>query len=160
MRMRIQTVFNPKYLCCAGVLACLLFSSGVCAQDYWIVVNQSNPLNKLSVMEARSIFLGVRRVFDSGYEIEVVDQPIESAVYAGFYERVAGKTVAQIRAKRAYLTFAGDTLPPEAVMDDQAVITWIEQHQYGIGYVRGDLAGTMINRVKVVCRVSDKSTAK
>jgi ABC-type phosphate transport system substrate-binding protein len=158
--MRKQTIFYTSCLSGVWMLLCVLFSSRASAQEYWVVVNQNNPLAELSVLEVRSIFLGVRRVFNSGYEIEVVDQSIESAVYAGFYKRVAGKTVAQIRAKRAYLTFAGDALPPEAVMDDQAVITWIEQHQYGIGYVRGDLAGTMINRVKVVSRISDKFTAK
>lgn len=155
-----KRAFYTSCLSGVWVLLCVLFSSCASAQEYWVVVNQNNPLTDLSLVDVRSIFLGVRRVSSSGYEIEVVDQPIESAIYAGFYKRVTGKTVAQIRAKRAYLTFAGNALPPEAVMDDQAVIAWIEQHPHGIGYVRGDLAAAMMSRVKVVYRVSDQSSAK
>jgi hypothetical protein len=132
----------------------MLVSGFALADDYLIVTNQSNPVDAVSLNEATSIFLGVQRLFVSGYEIEIIDQPVNSDIYSKFYRVVTSKSVAQIRSRRASLTFAGVSLPPEVVENDEEVIRWLQKHPNGIGYIN---ESSLSERIKVLLRVSDKT---
>lgn len=151
--MRKEILLKLSVFYTAVLLSCSIATS-VWAQECWVVVNKNNPIAALSKQEVNAIFLGVRRMFNNIHEIEVVDQAIENPIYAEFYQAVTGKTVAQVRAKRAALTFTDDVLPPDAVFDDKAVVAWIEQHPHGIGYVYANSDETIGKRVKVVYRFS------
>lgn len=150
-------LFRQSIFYIALLIGCF-FSLPVWARDYWVIVNKHNPLAELSQQEVKAIFLGVQRMFHNGNEIEVVDQAIETPIYVEFYKHIAGKTVAQVRAKRASLTFTGDVLPPDAVFDDEAVVAWIEKHPHGIGYIYASSVDTLNDRVKIVCRFSVEET--
>ncbi len=149
------TLFRQSMFYVTLLISCFL-GLPVWAQDYWVIVNKNNSLTELSQKEVKAIFLGVQRVFHQGNEIDVVDQAIENPIYAEFYKYVADKTVAQVRAKRASLTFTGDLLPPDAVFDDEAVVAWIEKHPQGIGYIYANSVEPFSDRAKVVFRFSVK----
>ena len=135
-------------------LLLLLVSGPALADNYLIVTNQRNPIDIISSNEATSIFLGVQRLFVSGHEIEIIDHPVNSDIYSNFYRLVTSKSVAQIRSRRASLTFAGVSLPPEVVENDEEVIRWLKKHPNGIGYINEN---NLNEHIKVLLRVSDKN---
>ena len=134
-------------------LLLMLLSCFVLAEDYLIVTSQNNPVDTIALNEATSIFLGVQRLFVSGHEIEIIDQPVNSEIYSKFYRLVTSKSVAQIRSRRASLTFAGGSLPPEVVENDEEVIAWLKKNPNGIGYIH---ESSLNEHIKVLLLVSDK----
>lgn len=151
--MRKEIFFKLSVFYTAVLIFCSIATSAL-AHEYWVVVNKSNSVTALSKQEVSAIFLGVRRMFNNIHEIELVDQAIENPIYAEFYQAVTGKTVAQVRARRAALTFTDDVLPPDAVFDDRAVVAWIEQHPHGIGYIYANSDEAIGKKVKIVYRFS------
>ena len=135
------------------LLLLCLFSGDLLAGDYLVVTNKNNQVDSVSPKEATSIFLGVQRVFVSGHEIEIIDHPVNSDSYSSFYRLVTSKSVAQVRSGRAALTFAGVSLPPEVVENDDEVILWLQKHPNGIGYI--DKAN-LDDRIKVLLMISEK----
>lgn len=132
----------------------MLVPGFVLADGYLIVTSQSNPVDAISSNEAKSIFLGVQRLFVSGYEVEIIDQPVNSDIYSSFYRLVTSKSVAQIRSRRASLTFAGVSLPPEVVENDEEVIRWLKKHPNGIGYIN---ESNLSEHIKVLLRVPGRN---
>lgn len=129
------------------------FLQGAYATEYLVIAHKENPVKNLEFNEAVSIFLGVQHVYSNGYEIEIIDQQVENDIYAGFYRALTDKSVAQIRSRRASLTFAGISLPPEIVENDVEVMRWIQKHKWGIGYIYAD---SWNDSVKVLLRVPGK----
>lgn len=150
----LSSVFLKPRRRVVKALLFMLMPGFALADDYLIVTNQSNPVDMISSNEATSIFLGVQRLFVSGYEIEIIDQPVNSDIYSSFYRLVTSKSVAQIRSRRASLTFAGVSLPPEVVENDEEVIRWLKKHLNGIGYINEN---NLNEHIKVLLRVSDKN---
>ncbi|MBL4607701.1 MAG: hypothetical protein JKY01_07730 [Pseudomonadales bacterium] len=147
-------VFSKCHVSLVKILLFFVAVSNVAfAGDYLIVTNKNNSVDSIPLKGATSIFLGVQRVFVSGYEIEIIDQPVNSDTYSKFYRLVTSKSVAQIRSRRASLTFAGVSFPPEVVENDEEVLRWLEKHTNGIGYI-GE--SSLDDRVKVLLRIPSK----
>ena len=96
------------------LLLALLLLSLAARADLVVVVNADNPTPALSREEVIHIFLGRYRQFPSGQGAEPYDQPTDSPERNLFYERLVGKSQAQINAYWARLTFTGRTRPPWA----------------------------------------------
>lgn len=94
------------------LLLALLLLSLAARADLVVVVNADNPTPALSREEVIHIFLGRYRQFPSGQGAEPYDQPTDSPERNLFYERLVGKSQAQINAYWARLTFTGRTRPP------------------------------------------------
>lgn len=145
---------------CSGLARLLLvfstlYGSAAHADSYLIITSKDNLVDSISLKEAKSIFLGIQRVYDTGHGIEIVDHPVSSSIYLKFYRAVASKSVAQIRSRRASLTFAGISLPPEVVENDSEVLHWLQAHPNGISYIS---ESTNHDEMKVLLKVSDMAS--
>ena len=118
-----------------ATLLCLLCLSLPAAADLVVVVSADNPTPVLSKEEVVRIFLGRYRQFPTGQGAEPYDQGPESAERNLFYERLVGKTAAQINAYWARLIFTGRTRPPLAYTALDQLVDSLGQNPNAIGYI-------------------------
>lgn len=117
------------------LLLALLLLSLAARADLVVVVNADNPTPALSREEVIHIFLGRYRQFPSGQGAEPYDQPTDSPERNLFYERLVGKSQAQINAYWARLTFSGRTRPPLGATSLDQLIEALIRNPNAIGYV-------------------------
>jgi ABC-type phosphate transport system substrate-binding protein len=89
-----------------------LMPAVVNAESIVVVVNPKNAVQSLGRDEVINIFLGGFRQFPSGLAAVPVDLPREDAARREFYRLLTGKTLPEINAYWARLTFSGKTRPP------------------------------------------------
>ena len=102
--------------CAAAILMGLVFSA-VRAQsadgnNIVLVTRRSAEIQKISVEQVSRLFLGLTDTLPNGLVIVPVDAPEGSALYLDFYNKVVGKTSAQIKAHRARQSFTGSGVAP------------------------------------------------
>lgn len=103
--------------------------------DFYVVVQSANSQASLTQKEAVDLFMGRSRVFRSGELAKVFDLPRDSAQRADFYRRLTGMGPAQINSYWARLMFSGQTLPPQSVADEAAMIETVKHNPGAIGWV-------------------------
>jgi len=123
-----------------------LMSSAAMA-DVVVVVSSNSPIAALSKVQVQDIFLGKTMRFPGGAAAVVIDQAEGSAVRDEFYDKVFGKSAAQIKAYWSKIIFTGRGQPPYSVSNTVEIMKRISANPAAIGYI--DRA--MINAsVKVV----------
>lgn len=97
------------------ILLALLLTGGMflgqarADEDLVVVVGAASPVDKLTQTEVTNIFLGRFKKLPSGVQAVPIDViPLKEA----FYNRLVGKTPAELNAYWARLTFSGQTTPP------------------------------------------------
>ena len=111
-----------------GLLLGLLFLSSANASDLIVIGNTA--AQDLSKDQISDIFLG-----KSATGLTPLDQPSASTIRAEFYQKVAGKDLAQVKAIWARLAFSGQGQPPKELADDAAVKKMIASNPKAIGYI-------------------------
>jgi len=100
-----------------------------------VIISSKNPISKLTPDQVSQIFLGQAKTFYSGGMAVPVDQTEGAAARHEFYQKVAGKSPAQLKAYWSKLTFSGNAQPPLVLADDQAVVKKVAENPKYIGYV-------------------------
>lgn len=113
-------------------LILLLFARPLLAADLVVVVRADSEIGQLSRDDVINIFLGSYRRLSSGKIAEPLDLAPESPA---FYERLTGKTQAEINAYWARLLFTGRTSRPRAVDSPDRMIELLAQNPLAIGYL-------------------------
>lgn len=108
----------------------LLFSLllGTLCADIVVVVAQDSPLKSLTRTEVRQLFLSNR----SGDAVAVESSP--NRLHERFYDTIAGKTTAQLRAYRARQIFSGRGKPPRQV-SSEALEAYLQAHPDAVSYI-------------------------
>lgn len=118
-----------------AVLFSLICFSLPAGADLVVVVNANNPSPVLTKEEVVRIFLGRYRQFPTGQGAEPYDQGPDSPERSLFYERLVGKTAAQINAYWARLIFTGRTRPPLVYTAIDQLVEGLGQNPNAIGYI-------------------------
>jgi len=118
-----------------ATLLSLLFLSLPAGADLVVVVSADNPSPVLTKEEVVRIFLGRYRQFPTGQGAEPYDQGPDSPERNLFYERLVGKTAAQINAYWARLIFTGRTRPPQSFTAVDPLVESLGQNPNAIGYI-------------------------
>lgn len=113
---------------------CLLVISPAQA-DIVVVARSENGFGALNKSEVVNIFLGRYRQLAGGQIAEPVDLPMQSAERNIFYERLLGKTPAEINAYWARLLFTGRVSPPRQVDSSEQLIEILLNSPRTIGYL-------------------------
>lgn len=100
----------------------VLLLSPVCRAEVVVVVDARSSVMRLSQDEVTNIFLGRYRQYPDGDVAFPVDQPKSSTVRADFYQRLVGKSPAEINAYWARLYFSGNMRPPVMAGDSSAIL--------------------------------------
>jgi hypothetical protein len=136
----------------------LVLSTALCAPlayaDFYLVVPSANPQTTLTQKEAVDLFMGRNRAFRNGDPAQVYDLPRDTAVHADFYQRLTGLGPAQVNSFWARLLFSGQTMPPQPVVDEAAMIETLKRNTKAIGWLHKDPADKQL-RILLVLKESN-----
>ena len=124
---------NCVWLILAGVVLSLRF--GVSAADVVTVVSSKSAVTALSKNQVADIFLGKSNRFPDGEQATPIDQPESSSAREQFYNKVTGKSLAQLKAHWSKIIFTGRGQPPKMVMNSVEVKRQLADNPSAIGYI-------------------------
>jgi len=120
-----------------GLLLSLISATTVA--DVVAVVSAKSPISTLTKPQVADIFLGKVSRFPNGIQAEPIDQTEGSPVRNEFYEKVAGKSPAQVKALWSKIIFTGRGDPPPTVSNSVEMKKIIVANPAAIGYIDRDL---------------------
>lgn len=129
------------------LLAALLTATSVAQAGVVVVMSSKSDVSSLSKAQVAQIFMAKTDALPNGRVAKPVDQAEGSAVRNEFYDKVADKSAAQMKAYRSQLTFTGKAQPPRKVSGDAAVKAALGENPAAIGYISD---GAVDGSVKVV----------
>ena len=116
------------------ILSALLASALVAAAlpasaEIVVIVNKDNPASRMFSEQASQFFLGKSAMFTP------VDQAEGSKIRADFYQKVAEKDPAQVKAIWSKLVFTGKATPPKEYKSNAEVKKAVADDPKAIGYI-------------------------
>ena len=121
-------------------------------KDYVVVVNSFNPFVVIRAEDLSRIFLKKQSAWSNGQPALPVDQREDSPLRRRFTARVLNREVASVQSYWQQMIFSGRAVPPPTVESDAAVIEFVRQNPYGVGYVSASAELTSDLRVIAVVR--------
>ncbi len=103
--------------------------------DIYVVVQAANPTRALTQKEATDLFMGRTRAFANGDFALPFDLPRDSATRAAFYLALTGMSPAQVNSYWSRLMFTGQTMPPQALPAEAAMVDIVKRNPSAIGYL-------------------------
>src|SRR5215510_12978680 len=120
----------------AWLLASLLgLVAANASADIVVIVNASNPAASLTAEQVAAIYLGTTTTFPNGGALALADQPESAAIRGSFYQKATGRSVAQVKAAWARITFTGKGTPPKELKNNADVKAFVAADPKGIGYI-------------------------
>jgi ABC-type phosphate transport system substrate-binding protein len=105
------------------------------AADLVVIVSNRIPVAAMRPDQVAAIFLGQCARFPDGRDAVALDQPVGSPLRDQFYDRVAGKSPALLRAYWSKMVFTGRGQPPRDARDSVAVRKAVADNPSLIGYI-------------------------
>jgi ABC-type phosphate transport system substrate-binding protein len=133
----------------AALLAALLAASSFAQAGVVVVMSSKSDVDSLSKAQVSQIFLAKTDALPNGRVAKPIDQAEGAAVRNEFYDKVAAKSSAQMKAYWSQLTFTGKAQPPRKVASDAAVKAALAENPAAISYIS---EGAVDGSVKVVFR--------
>jgi ABC-type phosphate transport system substrate-binding protein len=121
------------YICIGVFLAVSMLRAQ--GGSYKVVVNAANPVASITKAELVDLFLKKATAWENGEKVSPVDLSENSSARMGFSKLVLGKTIDQIKAYWNYKIFSGLDTPPPVMNTDRAVLDFISENRYAIGYI-------------------------
>jgi ABC-type phosphate transport system substrate-binding protein len=112
----------------------LLYSHAAFSQIA-VVVSAKSDIASLTGEQVSAIYLGKTDKFPSGSTALPLDQASGSAVRGSFYDKVTGKSEAQVKAAWSRLVFSGKGTPPKEVANSAEVKKLVSTNPNTIGYI-------------------------
>lgn len=94
-----------------------------------VIVNKDNPASRMFSEQASQFFLGKSAMFTP------VDQAEGSKIRAEFYQKIADKDPAQVKAIWSKLVFTGKATPPKEFKSHAEVKKAVADDPKAIGYI-------------------------
>ncbi len=113
----------------------LSLASAVAMADVVAVVSAKSSVTALSKSQLVDIFLGKTNRFPDGTQAAPIDQAEGSAARDEFYDKIAAKTAAQIKAYWSKIIFTGRGQPPPTVSSAAEMKKRISENPTAIGYL-------------------------
>ncbi|WP_449446103.1 phosphate ABC transporter substrate-binding protein [Thermomonas brevis] len=118
-----------------ALLAALVFSSAAAQAGVVVVMSSKSDVSALSKAQVAQIFLAKTDALPNGRVAKPIDQADGAAVRNEFYDKVADKNAAQMKAYWSQLTFTGKAQPPRKVSGDAAVKAALGENPAAVGYI-------------------------
>lgn len=112
-----------------AVLLTAALACGPAAAEIVVIVSPANQASRMFTEQAAQFFLGKSNQFTP------VDQGKESAIRREFYQKVTGKTLAQVEGVWAKIEFSGKGTMPKSYPNDAAVKKAVAADPHAIGYI-------------------------
>ena len=118
--------------------------------DFYLVVQTGNPQRALTQREAVDMFMGRSRSFGNGEFALVFDLPRDNARRAAFYQTLTGMSPAQVNSYWARLMFSGQTMPPQVVVDEAAMIDVVKRNPGALGWLSKEPSDKVLRILLVI----------
>ena len=126
----------------------LILTTGTAVANVVAVVSSKSGVTTLSKSQLTDIFLGRVSRFPDGVLATPIDQAEGSAARDEFYEKLAGKSGAQVKAYWSKIIFTGRGQPPKTVADGTEVKKFIATNPAAIGYLDETLVDGSVRVVR------------
>jgi hypothetical protein len=113
----------------------LALAGGSARADVVAVVSVKSPITALSKSQIVDLFLGKENRFPDGTHAVPIDQAEGLTIRDEFYDKLAGKTAAQIKAYWSKIIFTGRGQPPPTVANDSEMKKRLRENPAAIGYI-------------------------
>jgi ABC-type phosphate transport system substrate-binding protein len=114
-------------------------SASATMADTVAVVSSKSAITTLSKAQLTDIFLGKTNRFPNGTPAVPIDQAEGSSARDEFYEKIAEKSAAQVKAHWSKIIFTGRGQPPKTVPDSIALRKLVCDNPAAIGYLDAKL---------------------
>ena len=121
-------------------------------KDFVVIVNAFNPFVTIRADDLSRIFLKKTVTWGNGQAAQPVDQPEGSNLRRRFTARVLNRDTGSVKSYWQQQVFSGKAVPPPALDSDAAVLAFVRQHPYAVGYVSASTPLTTEVRVIAVVR--------
>ena len=115
-----------------------------------VIVSARGPAQALNSDQIAAIVLGQSGRFPDGAEAVALDQRIGSQERNQFYQQVAGKTPALLKAHWSKMVFTGRGQPPREAPDNTAVKRMVADNPAMIGYIERSALDASVRPVLVL----------
>lgn len=120
----------------AWVLASALSLGAASAHaELVVIVNPKNPNASLTTEQVAALYLGNTTTFPDGGGVVLADQPESAGTRNDFYQKATGRSVAQVKATWARITFTGKGTPPKELKSEADVKAFVAGDPKAIGYI-------------------------
>lgn len=136
--------------CRLPLLLTSLLLAGAARADFYVVVNAANPERNLSAKEAIALYMGRSRAFTNGEVALILDLPRDDPRRAAFYQALTGMTVAQVNSYWSRLMFSGQSVPPQALPDETAMLAALRRNPGALGWLSREPADPALRTVLVI----------
>lgn len=116
-------------------LVLALACAGAGAAELVVIVSARNPLSALRPEQVADIFLAQTGRFPGGDEATALDLPVGSPLRDEFYNRMAAKSPALMKAYWTKMVFTGRGQPPRELDNSIAVRKMVAENPSMIGYI-------------------------
>jgi ABC-type phosphate transport system substrate-binding protein len=128
----------------------LAFAAANVNAETVVIVNPKNPAANLTAEQVASMYLGTATTFPDGGALALADQPEAAGIRGDFYQKATGRSVAQVKATWARITFTGKGTPPKELKSDAEVKAFVAADPKAIGYID---SGAVDGSVKTVLKL-------
>jgi ABC-type phosphate transport system substrate-binding protein len=118
-----------------SMVAALALCAASANAEIVVIVNPKNPAATMSADQVAAIYLGTATSFPDGGAVALADQPEAAGIRGDFYQKATGRSVAQVKATWARITFTGKGTPPKELKTDADVKAFVASDPKAIGYV-------------------------
>lgn len=118
-----------------AVAASLALIACTARADIYLVVSTANPVRAMTHKQALDLYMGRTRNFPNGDYALPFDQARDAPARATFYKLLTGMDLAQVNSYWARLMFTGQTMPPQPLPDEAAVVEVVKRNPGAIGYL-------------------------
>ena len=118
--------------------------------DFYVVVHAGNPQRSLTQKEAVDLFMGRSRAFANGEFALIFDLPRDNARRAAFYQALTGMGVAQVNSYWSRLMFSGQSVPPQALADEAAMVGMLRRNPGALGWLNREPTEPGLRSVLVI----------
>ncbi|TWI69675.1 hypothetical protein IP91_00748 [Pseudoduganella lurida] len=143
-------MFSRKRLCAIVAGIALASTAGVQAADLVVIVSAQSPAVTLRPEQVAGIFLSDGSRFPDGSEATAIDQDPGSPLRDEFYDRVARRSPALMKAWWTKMIFTGRGQPPREVAGSVAVRRLVAENPGMIGYIERSALDATVRPVLVV----------
>jgi ABC-type phosphate transport system substrate-binding protein len=132
------------------VLAASLAIGSAQAADLVVIVSARSPVAALRADQVADIFLSEANRFPDGSEAVAIDQNIGSPLRNEFYDKVAQRSPALMKAYWTKMIFTGRGQPPREAADNAAVRKLVADNPGMIGYIERSALDATVRPVLTV----------
>jgi ABC-type phosphate transport system substrate-binding protein len=130
-----------------SMVAALALCAASANAEIVVIVNPKNPAATMSADQVAAIYLGTATSFPDGGAVALADQPEAAGIRGDFYQKATGRSVAQVKATWARITFTGKGTPPKELKSDADVKAFVAGDPKAIGYVDSSVVDGSVKTV-------------